>query len=99
MKQNKIALKTLGIKARVYNTIRTFLYKKRLENISVVEKVNFFDDLFKLNHEAHWELNNYKQKRKDQTNLLNKRLTSPQTKSMLKKINRNTKINLVDSKK
>ena len=98
MKQNKIALKTLGIKARVYNRVRTYLYKKRLESISEKDKVEFFNELFQLNHEAHWELNNYKQKRKDQADLLKKRLASPQTKSMLKKINRNTKINLVVSK-
>lgn len=69
MKQESIALKTLGIKARVYNQIRTKLYKKRLESFSTAEKAEFFDIIFNLNHEAHWELNAYKSKRKDKAKL------------------------------
>lgn len=54
----------MGIKARVYNFIRTSLYKKRLDQISSAEKIGLFDQIFALNHEAHWELNAYKSKRK-----------------------------------
>lgn len=63
MKQNKVALKTLAIKARVYNQIRTDLYKKRLDKITEKEKIAFFDKIFELNREAHNELNAYKAKR------------------------------------
>lgn len=58
-----VALKTMAMKARVYNKIRTSLYKKRLEDISKEEKIRMFDEIFIMNHETHWELNNYKQKR------------------------------------
>jgi len=54
------------MKARVYNRIRTLLYKKQIDKISLEEKVKMFDEIFGLNLETHWELNNYKQKRKDQ---------------------------------
>lgn len=50
------------------------------------EKLEIFDEIFNINHEMHWELNNYKTKRKDKRELLQKRLDSPQTKSMLKKV-------------
>ena len=68
------ALKTMAIKARVYNQIRTDLYKKYLEETTTTkyfkyevltdeEKLKLFDKWFKLNKEAHQELNTYKRKR------------------------------------
>lgn len=60
---NSIALKTMAIKARVYNFIRKSLHKKRLEDFNDSQKIQFFDQLFPLNHEAHWELHSYKKKR------------------------------------
>lgn len=53
------------MKARVYNHIRKSLYKKRLEQITPSEKVKLFDEIFEMNHTTHWELNSYKQKRKE----------------------------------
>lgn len=64
MKQINTALKTMGIKARVYNQIRKDLYKLRLENITPQQKHLFFDQWFSLNQAAHNELNDYKAKRK-----------------------------------
>jgi hypothetical protein len=61
----KKALKTMAIKARVYNKIRKALYKQGLEKFTSENKVTFFDELFKENQEAHNELNNLKRKRKD----------------------------------
>lgn len=69
MKQIKIALKTMAIKARVYNRIRTFLYRKQLEQISTEDKIKFFDELYQLNWRAHWELNWYKRKREDKAEI------------------------------
>lgn len=63
MKQEKVALKTLAIKARVYNRVRTFLFKQQLEKIPDQTKIDFFNELFLLNHDAHWELVAYKEKR------------------------------------
>lgn len=54
----------MAIKARVYNVIRKELYGKKLEEIPSKEKETFFDNLFNLNNEAHWELNFLKRKRK-----------------------------------
>jgi len=54
----------MGIKCRVYNKVRKALYKKRLEDFTPTEKEAFFDQLFADNHEAHWELINYKDKRR-----------------------------------
>jgi hypothetical protein len=59
-----ISLKTMGIKARVANFIRTALYKKRLQQITDKEKIELFDKIWKLNDDAHFELNMYKSKRK-----------------------------------
>lgn len=63
-KQNAIALKTMAIKAKVANFIRKELYQKRLENFSEKEKIELFNQIFKLNYKMHWDLNNYKTKRK-----------------------------------
>ena len=63
MKQHSIALKTMAIKARVYNQIRTDLYKKHNDSLSKEQKIEFFDKWFTLNHNAHWELVDYKRKR------------------------------------
>ena len=98
MKQNKIALKTLGIKARVYNHIRKVLYKKRWEDIKTNERDQILKEIFDLNHQAHWELLNYKAKRQNKKALLEKRLASAQTKSMMKKLKK-FQINLVNSLK
>lgn len=72
--EHKIALKTLGIKARVSNKLRKDFYnltdndfevkykgKKKLSND---EKVKYFDELFKEVKLMHSELNSYKEKRK-----------------------------------
>lgn len=56
--------KTLAMKARVYNQIRTTLYKRNIESFSPEEKQRVFDTIFGLNAETHWELNAYKQKRR-----------------------------------
>jgi hypothetical protein len=53
----------MGIKARVYNQIRTKLYKKQLDKITDTEKIEFFNEVFGLNILAHRELNRYKAKR------------------------------------
>lgn len=74
------------MKARVYNKIRTFLYKKQLDKITDKEKIEFFDEIYKENIITHWELINYKRKRQDKKELLQTRLTAPQTKSMMKKL-------------
>jgi len=66
---NNVSRKTLAIKARVYNHIRTALYRKRLDQITDQEKIAFFDQVFQLNNEAHWELNDYKQKRKQKAKI------------------------------
>ena len=67
-------LKTLSIKARVYNQIRVDLYKKRIDQISSTEKIEFFNKIFNLNVEAHNELNAYKQKRKDKKEIYEARV-------------------------
>lgn len=86
MRQTSVALKTLAMKARVYNKIRTFLYKQRLENIPEKSKTEFFDEIFQMNQQTHWELIDYKRKRKAQEKLKQKRLAAPPTKSMKKKL-------------
>ena len=102
MKQNKVAMKTMAIKARVYNKIRTFLYKKRLDSIPEFSKIQFFDEIFEANRLAHNELNAFKSKRQAKAELLKTRLAAPQTKSMKKKLGlipKTPKINLVVSEK
>jgi len=75
MKNQGKALTTLAIKARVYNKVRKFLYKRPLEETIVTrnnglqvltdkEKIAFFDELYKENAAAHSELNSLKSKRK-----------------------------------
>ena len=101
MKQTNTALKTLAMKARVYNQIRKDLYKKRLDQIKDKEKIEFFDKVFQLNHETHWELIAYARKRQDAAKLLKERQAAPQTKSMRKKLGlipKTPKINLENSK-
>src|SRR5688572_27510843 len=88
MKQQTIALKTLAMKARVYNKIRIFLYKQLLEKIPDQSKIDFFNEIFEMNRATHWELIDYKRKRKDQKKLKEKRLAAPPTKSMKKKLRR-----------
>lgn len=91
-------LKTMAMKARVYNKIRTFLYKKQLDKITDKEKIEFFDEIYKENIITHWELINYKRKRQDKKELLQIRLAAPQTKTMQKKLSRK-KVSLEDYKK
>jgi hypothetical protein len=74
MKQINTALKTLAMKARVYNQIRKDLYKKRLDSFTDKQKVEFFDKVFALNNETHWELLAYKEKRKDAKKLYEERV-------------------------
>jgi len=69
-----VALTTLSMKARVYNKIRTTLYKKQIDKISQEEKIKMFDEIFGLNLQTHWELINYKQKRKDKASLYAERV-------------------------
>ncbi len=78
--------KTLAMKAKLANHIRKTLYKKHLPNLSNEDKIAMFDQIFGLNLQMHWELNAYKQKRKDKAELHKKRLAAPQTKSMKKKL-------------
>ena len=72
---NNISLKTMAIKTRVYNQIRTDLFKKHLEEnykskynkesiLTEKEKLDLFDKWFNLNKLAHQELNEYKSKRR-----------------------------------
>lgn len=63
-KEIAISLKTMGIKARVTNVIRTDIYDKRVEQFSDKQKIEYFNKWFSLTKEAHTELNNYKTKRK-----------------------------------
>jgi len=86
MKQKNIALKTLAMKARVYNKIRTFLYKQLLDKIPDQSKIDFFNELFEMNRQTHCELRDYKRKRKDQKKLMLERMAAPPTKSMKKKL-------------
>lgn len=79
-------IKTMAMKAKLANYIRTTLYKKHLSNLSDKDKIAIFDQIFGLNLQMHWELNAYKQKRKDKAKLLKKRKEAPQTKSMKKKL-------------
>lgn len=62
------------MKARVYNKIRTFLYKKQLDKITDKEKIEFFDEIYKENIITHWELINYKRKRQDKKVLYEERV-------------------------
>ena len=64
-----ISLKTLSIKARVYNFIRQSLYKKRIESFTDAQKVEWFNQVFGLNKEAHQELNDYKRKRQNKAEI------------------------------
>lgn len=62
------------MKARVYNHIRRFLYKQNLDKISPASKIQFFDEIFNMNHKTHWELKDYKWKRKQKDNLYKERV-------------------------
>lgn len=76
MKQINTALKTLAMKARVYNYIRTTLYKYKgnIAKISDKEKIEIFDTIFGMNNATHWELLAYKEKRKDAKKLYEARV-------------------------
>lgn len=101
MKQNKVALKTMAIKARIANYTRKTFYKKRWENLKEVEKEQILKEIFDLNHKMHYELKSFKLKRQAKAELYQKRLKAPQTKSMRKKLGlipKTPKINLAISK-
>lgn len=68
-KEQSIALKTMAIKARVANKIRTELYKEKLDKISTEEKIKFFDLIFQMNYDAHNELVAYKWKRQQKAEI------------------------------
>lgn len=92
---------TLAMKAKVANYIRKTLYKKHLQTLSDKEKIAIFDQIFGLNLQMHSELNAYKNKRKEKAALRKKRESSPQTKSMKKKLGlipKTPKKNLENSK-
>ena len=73
-KENQIALKTMAIKARVANLIRTNLYEfgttdweikyRNKKKLTEADKIRIFDMIFAANAEMHSELNSYKQNRK-----------------------------------
>lgn len=97
MKQNKIAMKTMAIKARVANFLRTELYNysdnewaikynNKLKDIKSINKEEFFNKLYPLVQEMHSELNNYKKKRRYKNFIYQNRINSPQTKSSIKKL-------------
>jgi hypothetical protein len=69
-----VANKTLAMKTRVYNQIRITLYKRNIDSFTLEEKQRLFDKIFGLNAETHWELNAYKQKRRDVKELYNARV-------------------------
>lgn len=77
---------SLAMKATLANYIRKTLYKKRIEQIPDSEKLQIFEEIFSRNLAMHWELNRYKDKRKDRAALLKQRLAAPQTKSIKKKL-------------
>lgn len=80
-----VANKTMAIKARVYNIIRTDLYKKiikettytkyrKIKALTDKDKLELFEKWFLLNQEAHKELNNYKEKRKYKSKIQKERV-------------------------
>lgn len=94
----------MAMKARVANQIRKALYKKPID-IPDKEKLELFEQIYNANRDMHWELVAYKKKRKEKKALHEKRLASPQTQSMKKKLGLikktiwiNPKINLESSK-
>ena len=89
---------TLAIKARLANHIRKTLYKKRWENLKTEERDQILFDIFQMNKDMHWELNEYKDKRKAKRELLKKRQAAYPTKSMKKKLGLIPKKNLENTK-
>lgn len=59
MTQNK----SMAMKARVANQIRTALYKKPID-IPDKEKITLFNQIYNWNRDMHWELLAYKDKKK-----------------------------------
>lgn len=70
----KTSMKTMAIKARVYNAIRKTLYKKKVEDFSNAEKIEFFNAVHVLNLNAHRELIDYKHKRRAQAKVVAERI-------------------------
>lgn len=77
---------TLAIKARLANKLRKYFYKSQLEKFTQEAKIDLFNQLFQDVSTMHWELNDYKAKRKEKSALKKKRQSSPLTKSMKKKL-------------
>lgn len=69
-----VQLKTLAMKARLANKIRKHFYKAQLEKFTTEQKVEFFNEIFEQNSLMHWELINYKQKRRDKKDIHQARL-------------------------
>jgi hypothetical protein len=66
--QYKVALKTMAIKARLANKIRTTLYDKGVYTSPKIpltdsDKIAFFDSILVDARKMHWELKVYKMKR------------------------------------
>lgn len=112
MKPNKIAMKTMAMKCKVANFLRKELYEysdsdyvvkyKKKKPLAELNSKEFVKKLFPFLREMNSELSAYKRKRQDKADLLEKRLNSPQTKSMKKKLGlipKVLKINLVNSEK
>lgn len=62
--EHSIAFKTLAMKARLANYIRKTLYKRKVDAIPDIDKVEIFNQIHALNLLMHWELMDYKSKRK-----------------------------------
>lgn len=82
MKQQTIASKTMAMKARVFNELRTALYGqikyrnrhigikyKQITELSDEEKIEIYDRMLLSLLESHWELNDYKAKRKEKARI------------------------------
>jgi hypothetical protein len=73
-KEIQTALKTMAMKARVANLIRTTLFEfgttdweikyRNKKKLTEEDKIRIFDMIFEANKEMHDELNAYKQNRK-----------------------------------
>jgi len=107
MKQNRIALKTLAMKAKVANFLRTKFYGysnrewdlkyKSKKSLTEFITKDFIDELYNEVQLMNEELRFYKQKRQNKAKLLEKRLAAYPTKTMIKKLRGKVKKNLVES--
>lgn len=82
---------TLAIKARLANKVRTLLYKKPID-ISDKEKLELFQQIYDLNRDVHWELVDYKRKRRRKARIQAERLArgyKPKKKTTLEEYKKN----------